>query len=73
MKEEEELRTILDHLAAQDKALIEIHRQLAEIRNDRERLNAEPMARYNATAPSAFQDKGGFQHAEYRSDHSTRD
>jgi len=39
VKEEEELWAILDHLAAQDKALIEIHRQLAAIRNDRERLN----------------------------------
>ncbi len=35
VKEEEELRAILDHLAAQDEALKEIHRQLAVIRNDR--------------------------------------
>ncbi|SEM79871.1 Protein of unknown function [Syntrophus gentianae] len=35
VKEEEELRAILDHLAAQDEALKEIHRQLAAIRNDR--------------------------------------
>jgi len=36
VKEEEELRAILDHLAAQDAALMEIHRRLAELQEDRE-------------------------------------
>jgi len=37
LKEEEELRAILDHLAAQDEALKDIHRRLAVIQADRER------------------------------------
>jgi len=37
VKEEEELRAILDHLAAQDEALKEIHRRLSAITADRTR------------------------------------
>jgi uncharacterized membrane protein len=35
LKEEEELRAILDHLAAQNEALQEIHRRLAALQADR--------------------------------------
>ena len=36
LKEEEELRAILDHLAAQDEALKDIDRRLSELQADRE-------------------------------------
>lgn len=34
-KAEKEIRAILDHLAAQDQALLEIHRMIAELRDNR--------------------------------------
>ncbi|KAB0669628.1 DUF1003 domain-containing protein [Oryzomonas sagensis] len=34
-KAEKEIRAILDHLAAQDQALLEIHQMIAELRGDR--------------------------------------
>jgi len=37
LKEEEELRAILDHLAAQEEALQEIYRQLATLQDNRRR------------------------------------